>query len=443
MQGDALDGCTILTLDRASGRVQALPPGTAFAVFMLDFQPPPSPPSQQLAAPADATLSFDAQYARAREHANTGQPQLALAEYSALLARSPGNADVLLGRGIVLSRLERWDEAEADLKAAAAASPGYADVWSALGNLYRWNDRPAEALAAYDRLVALEPRAPEHYQARARALRAAGRLPEARADLGRARELGADAGAIDDALAAMQPRPASPEAAIASGYRWQAGVSSSWTDVGDGPRWNEQTVSVRHYMARGSLGFETLRAHRFERTGHAWALDGYVDLWDGAYANVRYQRAPAARLFPANSGRVELYQSLGRGWELSLSDDVLGFDSRVNIYGVGLAKYSGNFYVQLRHQNIVSEGSRSSGDRLLGRYYYRGDADSYVELRVNRGRSDDALSLTGGRTRSGGGGIDLVHYFTRDWGGRLGASFSRDGDEARERGVAFSLYRRW
>jgi len=391
-----------------------------FAFMFADFQQPPV--TVQANA---ATLSFEERYARARAHANAGQPGLALVEYDALLAQSPGDADVLLGRGIARMRLQQWPEAEADLKAAAAAAPVYADVWEALGNLYRFNGRRGDALAAYTRLQALDAARAQPYLATLAA------LPENPA--------------VSD-TPVMQARAASPDAAIAAGYTWAATLNANWLEVGDTPRWNEQNLSVRHYMARGSLAFETLRAHRFGQTGHAWALDGYLDLWRGAYANVRYQRAASHRLFPANAGRVELYQALGRGWELSLSDDVLGFDERVNIYGVGLARYVGNFYVQLRHQNIVGTGTRSSGDRLLGRWYYRGDADSYLELRANRGRSDDALSLAGGRARSGGGGVDVVHYFTRDWGARLGASFSRDGGDGnagRERGVAFSLYRRW
>jgi len=72
--------------------------------MVVDFQQS----STTQSAIADAGVSFDAAYVRAREHANGGQPELALAEYSVLLARSPGNADVLLGRGVVLARLERW-----------------------------------------------------------------------------------------------------------------------------------------------------------------------------------------------------------------------------------------------------------------------------------------------------------------------------------------------
>jgi YaiO family outer membrane protein len=376
----------------------------------IDFQLPPTA-QVQAASPA----SFDEQYEKARSLANAGQPALALAAYSALLAQSPGNVDVLLGRGIVYTRMERWSEAQLDLEAAAKASPAYADVWLALANLHKRQGHPDAA----------------------------------RLDLEKARALGANGAEIDSALAALAPRPApqpragNPEAVPAAGYTWAASLSGSWTDVGSGPRWNDQTASVRHYMKGGSIGFETLRAHRFDQTGHAWALDAYADLWTGAYANIRYQRSPAARLFPANSGRVEVYQSLGQGWEASVADDVLGFDARVNIYGVGLGKYAGNWYVQLRHQNIVSQGSHSNGQRLLARYYYAGDADSYLEATANSGRSDDPLSLSGGRARSGGGSVTWVRYWSDNWGSKVGANFSRGANDARERGLSVGLYRRW
>ncbi|MFC5513854.1 YaiO family outer membrane beta-barrel protein [Massilia jejuensis] len=418
----------------------------------IDYQLPPAAAEQTTAA---SPASFDQQYEKARALANGGQPALALAAYNALLARSPANADVLLGRGIVYTRMERWAEARADLEAAARAAPDYADVWRALGDLHLWQGQAAQAVAAYSRLSALRPDDAGAWQARARANRAAGRIDEARLDLDRARALGANGGEIDAALAALQPRPAlaapvpvparagNPEAALADKYAWAASLAGGWTDAGSGPRWNDQSASVRHYLKGGSIGFETLRAHRFGQTGHAWALDAYAALWTGAYANFRYQRAPAARLFPANAGRVELYQSLGGGWEASLAGDVLGFDSRVNIYGVALAKYVGNWYVQLRHQAIVSAGSHSDGQRLLARYYHAGDADSYLEAAASSGRSDDPLSLSGGRARSGGGAVTWVRYWSDNWGTRLGAGFSRGANGARERGASVGLYRRW
>ncbi|KFI06922.1 YaiO family outer membrane beta-barrel protein [Massilia sp. BSC265] len=385
----------------------------------VDYQQLPAETAQVQPA---ATASFEQQYEEARRLANAGQPQLALAAYNVLLARSPGDVDVLLGRGIVLSRLERWAEAEADLTAAAKASPEYADVWFALGNLHQWQGQPAKAAEAYGRAAALRPDDAATLTARAAALRAMQppSQPQARPFIG------------------------SPEAAIAAGYTWAAGLTGSVQDAGEVPRWNDQTLSLRHYMKRGSIGFEVLRAHRFDQTDRAWAVDAYASLWQGAYANLRYQLAPGKRLFPEHSGRIELYQSLGNGWEASLSDDLLGFDTRVNIYGVSLARYTGNFYVQLRHQNIVSKDARGSGDRLLARWYYAGNADSYLEATASRGRSDDPLSLGAGRARSGGASLTWVHYLSRDWGGRIGASVARSGaGQARERGISFGLHRRW
>jgi tetratricopeptide (TPR) repeat protein len=166
----------------------------------IDFQPPP--PATKHLQPA-ANASFDEQYEQARALANSGQPALAVAAYNALLTRSPGNVDVLLGRGIAYTRLDRWAEAQADLEAAAKASPDYADVWLALGNLHQWHDQPEPAIAAYSRLVALRPNDPASWLARARAYRAAGKLAEARADLAQARTAGGNAAEIDVVAGAL------------------------------------------------------------------------------------------------------------------------------------------------------------------------------------------------------------------------------------------------
>ena len=55
------------------------------------------------------------------------------------------------------------------LKAVVERKPGYADGWSALGDMYLWSDRPAEAAAAYTRWVELMPNDPAATMARGRA----------------------------------------------------------------------------------------------------------------------------------------------------------------------------------------------------------------------------------------------------------------------------------
>ncbi len=390
-------------------------------------QPPSLPQQQQVldASAAAATPSYDEQYARARALAASGQSAMAVEAYTLLLARSPNNADVLLGRGLAQARQQRWAEAEADLLAASVAAPTYADVWNSLGDVYRWNDQPAKAIVAYDRVLALRPGDATATASRATAERTLA-APAASSVIG------------PTLLSKIEP-------GLQEGYTWSAGLSTSFSKLStQDDTWNEQTVSVRRYFARGSLGFETLRAERFGRNDHAWALDAYTQLWKGAYANLRYQHAPSERLFPGSSWRAEVFQSLGGGWEVSLSKDSLGFDGgTVDINGFSVAKYVGNFYLVLRRQNILSTGSHSTGHRALGRYYYKGDADSYVELSHSRGRGDDALDLIGGRNRSGSTGASLVSYFSPNWNYKIGASYARESNGGNERSLSMSVGRRW
>lgn len=405
-----------------------------------------APPAPSAAAPA---AGFEQQFEQARNYANQGQPAMAVGIYTKLLAATPDNADVLYGRGLAYSRMRQWEAAERDYVAALNAAPGYADVWASLADVYVWSGRPAQAVAAYGKLIALKPQDPAPYVARARAYREAGQAGPARADLDKAAELNGDRQAIAKARASLQPQApvpalAAPGAVAPAGFDWQASLSGGSTRVDPlGQRWADQAFAVRRYWERGSLGVETLRTHRFDRHDTAWALDGYANLWRGAYANVRYQQAPQQRLFPHRAWRAELYQGVGDGWELSASSDTMLFASRADIYGLGIGKYIGNYYLLLRHTNVLTAASHGTGDRLLGRYYYRGDGDSYVELAQSRGRSDDTLSLVGGRTHSGGTTVSWVYYVTPHWGAKLGASYVRESGGGREKGVSAALYRRW
>ena len=93
----------------------------------------------------------------ARQLLRQGQAQQAAAAYSVLIERSPGDPDHWLGRGLANARQALWPAAMADLEKAVALAPGYADAWSALADVYRWNDRPAAAADAYARLAVLRP----------------------------------------------------------------------------------------------------------------------------------------------------------------------------------------------------------------------------------------------------------------------------------------------
>ena len=393
--------------------------------------------------------SFDQQFQSARALAIAGEREAALSAYTALLQQSPGNSDVLLGRGRLYSWMGKWSEAEADLGAATTAAPGYADAWSALGDLYLWSDRPAQAAVAYGRWLALAaPGDPAPLIARGRALRAAGEYAAAQADFKAAGERGADPVQIEDYLRSVAPRAPAPDVYGPAGYHWSASLGADWTTFSPSRAdWSDYTLSVRRHFKRGSLALEALGADRFSSSGNAWALDGYVDLWSRAYANLRYQRSPQGDLFPDTSWRAELFQGVGHGWELSGSYDRLDFStSGVDIYGLGLGKYVGNWYVRLRHLYVPGIGSTSNSDRLLARYYYRGDADNYLEFSAGAGQSDTALASapgTSAHASSWSTGAALVKFLNPRFGFKIGASYEHDDDGYNGRGVFGTVYTRW
>ncbi|MEO8224942.1 MAG: YaiO family outer membrane beta-barrel protein [Gammaproteobacteria bacterium] len=397
---------------------------------------------------AKSPPGYDQQYEAARALANSGQRDAAIEAYSDLLAHSPGNADVLLGRGQVYARMGRWPEAEEDLLAVTAGSPRYVDAWSALGDMYLWSDRPRQATAAFGHWVDLRPTDPEPRIARARAYRTAGEYESARLDFEAARGLGADSGEMDQYLLTLTPRINKPEAAVPEGYLWSATLGASWTRFSPTRNdWTDGFASIRRRFDHGSLALEFLDARRFGTSDQAWALDGYRDLWDRAYVNLRFQHGPDAALYPERAYYGELFQGVDRGWEFSSSYSRLEFaNSTVNSYGIGVGRYFNNYYVRLRHLYTPSSGSRSNSDRLLVRYYYAGDGDNYVEVTGGIGRTDaDIPGNTGSSlsTNSSTIGVAFVKFPTPRWGFRIGADYGDDSDGFTSRGLFASLYRRW
>lgn len=399
-------------------------------------------PQPATATPArSAEPSFDQQFKAAQQLVREGRRDEALAAFTALLARSPNNADVLLARGRLHAWAKRWPEAESDLLAATRAKPQYADAWSALGDMYRWSGRPAQAAEAYERWAALAPQDPAPRLARGRMLRQAGDGEGAKAEFAAARRLGAPTAEVDKAEGTARGS-LTPDAVGAHGFDWTARVDGShtWVSGTGSSDYQNYGLSLRRHFESWSLAGEVLGVSRFARDDLAYALDAYTDLWDRAYANLRLQIAPDHKLFPEDSGRVELYQGVGSGWELAASYDWLNFSSTsVGIYGAAVAKYVGNYYGRLRTTFVDTSGS--VGWRLTLRDYYAGDADQYFELAVGTSRGDVTRGGATSVQTSTSIGLAWVTFFTPQWGMKVGADYA-DAQPA-ETGVSATLYRRW
>jgi YaiO family outer membrane protein len=400
----------------------------------------------EVAAHPDA---YEAKFNLARCLSFSDHRDEAIRLYTELLETRSANSDLLLARGRTYAWEGRWHEAEADLKTATTRSPDNGDAWSALGDLYQWSDRYLDAAKAYGTWIAVDPGNPRAYVARARARRSAGDIDAARADFEAARAHGAPGIEIDRYLASLQQRRQEQEAAAPAEYTWLAGLSYDLSRFStDRSDWRSYGATIRRYWKQWSLGFEYLGSHEFATTDHALALDAYADLWQRAYANVRYQYSPQAALYPDDAYRVEVFQGVGKGWELSASYDHMDFgDSNVAMYGVGLGKYTGDWYLRWRALAVPSSAGTSISHRALGRYYYAGNGDDYLEMNAGFGRGGEFLNNTAiiATTRSRSIGAAFQTYFLPQWGTRISAGRS-ENDEQRafvETSVSVKLMRRW
>ena len=149
-------------------------------------------------------------------------------------------------------------------------------------------------------------------------------------------------------------------------------------------------------------------------------------------------------MLPKQSWRVEVFQGVGSGWELSASVDQLRFSDTTEFYGVGVGRYVGNWYGRYKLQHVPGVGSGSWSHRVLLRNYYKGDADDYLEVSVSSGRSTD-LDRFGGVVRDNNAAIGVAwrHQVTPNWGFKLGAGYADDDGGFDEQRLSGSIYTRW
>ncbi len=392
--------------------------------------------------------SYEAKFKLARALSYSNHRDEAIQLYTELLATRPNNSDLLLARGRTYTWVDRWKEAEADITAVTTRSPDYGDAWSALGDVYLWSDRPGKAVEAYGKWIVAEPANTRAYIARAKAHRSANELEAARADFEAARAHGAPDPEINDYLTSLQRQRQVPESEAPDTYKWFANLSYGYSEFSPiNSTWHYYSASVRHYWQQGSLAFEYLDSLRFGSDDYALALDGYVDLWPRSYANVRYQYSPHAILYPQDSYRVEIFQGVGKGWELSGSYDHMDFgNSNVDMYGLGLGKYTGNWYFRWRTLFVPSPIALSISHHVLARYYFAGNGDDYFEMNGGFGQGSEFLpGITIDKTtRSQSYGAAFQKYINPRWGFKVSAGYSDDNTYPfTERSVSANILTRW
>jgi predicted O-linked N-acetylglucosamine transferase (SPINDLY family) len=123
---------------------------------------------------------------RGKARIGLGEAEAAMADFDAVLAAQPGQAEALVGRAHAFLLLDRAAEGLAPAERAVTFAPQLAEAWFTRANLFSVLGRPAEAIADYDRALQLKPALVDAWVSRGNAHYALRDFDAARADYERA-----------------------------------------------------------------------------------------------------------------------------------------------------------------------------------------------------------------------------------------------------------------
>lgn len=261
------------------------------------------------------------------------------------LVTSPRDVDARLVYGLLLSWEGRYDDARRELTQVLAQAPNYLDAQVALMHVELWSNHPKEARVLVNALLSKDA---GNTQAR----RAQQRL---------------------DAMT----RP------------WSAAVSASRDTFSDHREaWLETSVTLGRETPAGSLLVRGSQAARFGLDDRQYEIEFYPRFRPGTYGFIELGVGDTQDLYPKQRMTVDLYQSLGHGFEASGGYRRLQFSTTTEIYVGTLSKYVGNWMLtgKVFHVPDAQLGSTQSYHAQVRRYFGV-EGTSFVGLGYSRGFS--------------------------------------------------------
>jgi len=302
-----------------------------------------------LVAPARATAQDDI-LKKARAAATSGHRDEALRMLEAHLTEAPRDVDARLLYGLVLSWEGRYDDARPVLQQVLAQAPAYTDARVALMNVEYWSGHSSEARAQAEVILASQP----------------GNVT---------------ARTVRDRIAAAN-RPWSSTTI----YRVDA-----FDDGSD--LWQEASASLSRQTAAGALLARWNHAERFGLSDDFLDLEFYPRFRPGSYAFTAVGVAPgSASVYPQYRVAFDLYQSFGRGFEVSGGARYMEFSDLTQIYVGTLSKYVGNWMWTGKVFYVPGKGDLHSNTYVGGfRRYFGADGTSYFGLGFSHGFSREEV----------------------------------------------------
>ena len=295
--------------------------------------------------------------ARARAEAAAGRRTEGMALLKSHLDATPRDVDARLVYGLILSWDGKYDEARVALNEVLVQAPDYLDARVALMNVEWWSGRTDQARELVRAILAKDPGNPQ------------ARLVKQRLDAGH--------------------RPWSAEVMM---------TRDTFSD--DREPWTETWISLGRETPVGSIFVRGRQAHRFGLEDQQADVEFYPTFRAGTYAFVGVGFGTDELLYPEHYFFFDLYQSIGRGFEVSGGYRNLGFVETTQIYLGTLTKYSGNWMLTGKVSVVPDPVAGNSWSYLFNVRRYFGDAGtSYYGFGYGHGFSREEPRGAGDLTR--------------------------------------------
>jgi YaiO family outer membrane protein len=282
----------------------------------------------------------------------------------------------------VLSWSGLYDDARRELERVHAQAPGYTDARVALANVEWWSGHYQQLYRIAGEGRRRQPDDTRWLIYEARALDGLGRPADARRSVGLA--LARDPGHVQArALAERLDARLRP---------WHAQLSHTvdWFDD-DRESWKETAATMGRRTPIGTMLARVSYTERFGRSDTQVELEAYPRIRPGTYGYVNIGSSVEQTLYPQNRVGLELYQSLGRGFEASGGWRRLHFADTTNIYVGSLTKYVGSWMVTGRTYYVPGDAKDSTSYYGSVRRYFGGDGTSFWGASYGHGFSREEI----------------------------------------------------
>ncbi len=318
---------------------------------------------------AQVVTDPEAEYARIRTLALAGNYTVAEPAARELVNQYPdyGDARILLGR--ILAWQGRYDEGAAVIDTLLAAEPGNSDALEASRDIRRWSrDRSQQMTPPTD----------------------------------------IRAGWLFDTYREPYPR------------FWQVYT------LGAGHRfsWGQAVASVNYGHINLGEPVNTT-GHDFQLAAEAWP-----ELSANNYAYLSYAYCPG-NWFPRHRAALEIWQTLPRGWAVSVGGNYYYFDHSIYIATLSAEKYAGDWWFSGRGYFYFKDIGVTTSFFLTARRYL-GTTD-YLQLTLGAGTApDEPYDIITDLERQKASSVRLTYFnqINSSWSVRIGAGYSREKYDA-------------